>query len=154
MAIAIEIPGRDTLELEHLVLDVNGTLTDRGRLVEGVADRLARLRELLEPLLVSADTYGTLPEIGRELGVAVRKVAAGDDKLRLVDGLGAAGTVVVGNGTNDAAALEAAGLGIVVLGPEGTSVEAVRAADLLCRSTVEALDLLLEPTALVATLRR
>lgn len=153
MTLRVEIPGRAPLELERLVLDVNGTLADRGVLVEGVASRLARLRDLLRPLLVSADTFGTLDEVGRELGVEVRRVSAGAEKARLVEELGAARTVVVGNGTNDAPALAAAALGVVVLGPERASPEALRAADVLCRSPVEALDLLLEPRALAATLR-
>lgn len=153
MTVRVEIPGRVPFELDHLVLDVNGTLTDRGTLVHGVAVRLERLSGRLEPILVSADTFGTLEEIGRELGVEVRRVSAGADKLRLVESLGRARTAVIGNGTNDAVALEAAALGIAVLGPEGTSVEALRSADVVCRSAVEALDLLLDPRALVATLR-
>lgn len=154
MTVRVDLPGRGLLELEHLVLDVNGTLTDRGRLLDGVAERLRELQGQLEPLLVSADTFGTFDGIGRELGVAVQRVSAGADKLRLVETRGSARTAVIGNGTNDAAALEVAALGIAVLGPEGTSVEALRSADVLCRSALEALDLLLDPTALTATLRR
>jgi soluble P-type ATPase len=49
--------------------------------------------------------------------------------------------------------LEAAALGIAVVGPEGASGAAVRSADVLCRSVLEALDLLLDTRALGATLR-
>ena len=133
---------------------MNGTLTERGALLDGVAARLALVRERLEPLLVSADTFGTLAEIGRTLDIAVRSVGTGSEKRRLVEELGAAKTAVIGNGSNDGPALEAAALGIAVLGPEGTSADAIRAADVLCRSASEALDLLLDPKALVATLRR
>jgi hypothetical protein len=38
----VAIPGAEDRNLEHLVMDVNGTLSDRGRLVDGVADRLSR----------------------------------------------------------------------------------------------------------------
>jgi hypothetical protein len=62
VAVVIDIPGRGVLQLEYLVLDINGTLTDRGRLLDGVATRLAALRERVEPLLVSADTFGTVGE--------------------------------------------------------------------------------------------
>ena len=154
VALVVDIPGRESLELEHLVLDVNGTLNDRGRLLDGVAAALERLGGRIEPVLVSADTFGNLAGVGRGLGVAVRTVHAGEDKRRLVEELGAARTAVIGNGANDAAALHAAALGIAVLGPEGTSAEALRSADVLCRSAVEALELLLDPKALAATLRR
>jgi soluble P-type ATPase len=50
--------------------------------------------------------------------------------------------------------LAAAALGIAVVGPEGAAGAAVRAADVVCASIVDALDLLLDERLLVATLRR
>lgn len=38
--IEIEIPGGETLRLEHLVLDFSGTLARDGRLLPGVRERL------------------------------------------------------------------------------------------------------------------
>jgi len=61
---------------------------------------------------------------------------------------------MVGNGANDAAALRAAALGIAVIGPEGASAEALVAADVVCTSILQALDLLVDEQALTATLRR
>lgn len=60
---------------------------------------------------------------------------------------------MIGNGANDMLALLAAELGIAVIGREGLSVLALRSADVVCASIADALDLLLEPDALVATLR-
>lgn len=68
--------------------------------------------------------------------------------------LGPGRCIVVGNGANDALVLEAAALGIAVAGAEGAGGAAIRAADIVCRSIVEALELLLDPRALAATLRR
>jgi soluble P-type ATPase len=56
--LTIEIPGRGLFDLRFLLLDVNGTLSDRGELLPGVAERLDELRDLLEPRLLSADTFG------------------------------------------------------------------------------------------------
>lgn len=153
MTLVVEIPGRSRLELEYLLLDVNGTLSDRGRLLDGVASSLARLAEKLDLRLVSGDTFDTLDAIAAELRVPATRVSDGRRKLELVEELGRDRCVVVGNGTNDALALEAAALGIAIVGPEGASSAALRSADVLCRSAVEALELLLEPRALVATLR-
>jgi P-type E1-E2 ATPase len=153
VTLVVEIPGRGRLELEYALLDVNGTLSDRGELLDGVASRLAALGERLELRLVSGDTFETLDAIGAELGVPATRVADGMRKLELVEELGRDRCVVVGNGTNDGLALEAAALGIAIVGPEGASAAAVRSADVLCSSVVEALELLLEPRALVATLR-
>ena len=35
MALTIEIPGRELIQLQFLLLDVNGTLSDRGTLMPG-----------------------------------------------------------------------------------------------------------------------
>ena len=149
----VVVPGLPDLQLEHLLLDVNGTLTDRGALIEGVETRLDRLRNSFAVQLVSADTFGTLDAIAGRLQVSSARAASGEDKLRELDRLGRDRSVVIGNGANDALVLEAAALGIVVLGPEGASSRALRAADIVCSAVTDALDLLLDPTALLATLR-
>ncbi len=135
------------------MLDVNGTLTDRGALLSGVQDRVAKLRLSLAVHLVSADTFGTLEQVAEMLeGIAVR-AGSGEDKLRELRRLGSQQSAVIGNGANDALVLEAAALGIAVIGPEGASSAALRSADVVCGSILDALDLLLEPRALAATLR-
>jgi P-type E1-E2 ATPase len=153
VTIRVDLPGAEQLAFEHLVLDVNGTLTDRGAVVQGVGERLARLAEVLEVHLLSADTFGTLGGVARELGVSASTVATGDDKARFVRAVGAESCAAIGNGANDAAMLQAAALGIAVVGPEGAAGSAIRVADVVCGSIIAALDLLLDDRALVATLR-
>lgn len=155
MAIRVDIPGRGLLALEHALLDVNGTLTDRGALVDGVVDRLLHLATRVDVHLLSADTFGTLATVAEELGAAASVVVAtGEEKARVVAELGPERCAAIGNGANDEAMLRAAALGLAVIGPEGASATALRSADVVCRSIVETLDLLLDDTALIATLRR
>ena len=149
----IEIPGEGTLRLEHLVLDVNGTLTDRGVLIEGVAERLARLAPDLVLHLFTADTYGTAAQLGERLGIEVTRIRDGADKAAFVAALGAGTTAAIGNGRNDAAMLRGARIGIAVVGPEGAAGAALAAADVVCSSIGSALDLLADDRALAATLR-
>lgn len=151
--IQIAIPGRAVLCLEHALLDVNGTLSDRGALLDGVDQRLARLRSSLQIHLVSADTFGTLEQIATRLQARALRAADGKEKLAELQRLGPGRCAVVGNGANDALVLEACALGVAVLGPEGASPRALGAADVVCRSVLDALDLLLDPRALTATLR-
>jgi soluble P-type ATPase len=153
VAIEVEIPGRGRLSVANLLLDINGTLSDRGVLIETVALRLQKLAEALTVHLLSADTFGTAEQIARQAGGRFHRVRDGAAKLDHVDRLGAEACVAIGNGTNDVLMLERSALGIVVLGPEGASGSALRVADVVCRSIDEALDLLLSPRALVATLR-
>jgi P-type E1-E2 ATPase len=151
--IRIEIPGWEPFELVHVLVDVNGTLTRRGELLDGVAERVSELKSLVDVRLASADSFGTLAEVAATL--AVEAVVAPDaaSKLRLIEELGASRTAHIGNGSNDAAALQHAVLGIAVLGPEGLSAAALSAADVVCASAVDALDALLDPRLLAATLR-
>jgi P-type E1-E2 ATPase len=153
MGLHIEIPGRAPLDLVHVVLDVNGTLTDRGVLIEGVAGRLERVGEVLRVHLLSADTFGTLDEIAASVGAEATRIESGEDKRQRVEELGCMRCAAVGNGANDVAMLEAAALGIAVVGPEGAAGEAVRIADVVCGSILDALDLLLDEHVLRATLR-
>jgi P-type E1-E2 ATPase len=153
MTVRVEIPGADELLLDHLVLDLNGTLADRGVLVVGVEERLLALTEMLEVRVLSADTFGTLQELARRIGLESAAVSSGAEKLRVVEALGAERCAAVGNGRNDVEMLTAVRLGIAVLGPEGASAEALHAADVVCPTILAALDLLLDPRALAATLR-
>lgn len=153
----ITIPPRGLLRLHYLVLDVNGTIALDGELIPGVAERLAGLGgELLEICLVSADTQGTLAALSSTLGVTARRLQAGDEprqKAALVKELGADQVVAVGNGANDAAMLQEAALGIAVLGREGSAVVCLTSADVVVPDINAALDLLLHPRRLLATLR-
>jgi P-type E1-E2 ATPase len=152
----IDIPSRGLLHLKYLVLDVNGTIALDGQLIPGVRERLDRLRESLDVWLVSADTQGTLAELATTLQVQVRRLQSGDEaaqKAALVDELGMGHVVAIGNGANDAAMLQRATLGIAVLGGEGMSAACLDAADVVASSIESALDLLLYPRRLVATLR-
>jgi soluble P-type ATPase len=154
VTLLVAVPGRAELRLAHLILDVNGTLTDRGALLAGVPERIDRLRECLDVRLLTADTYGTLPAIVTALGgIPAERVGSGVEKAAVADRLGARSCAAIGNGANDEALLRAVGLGIAVLGREGASARSLAAADIVCGSVLDALDLLLAPEALAATLR-
>ena len=74
-------------------------------------------------------------------------------KLALVEKLGRDRTVCIGNGTNDAAMLKGAAIGICVLGREGASTTALTGSDVVVPDINAALELLLNTDRLVATLR-
>lgn len=150
------IPGRKTLRLAHLVLDYNGTLAVDGMLVQGISERLNELARRLDVHVITADTFGMAAVETGNLPVALQIIGAGDQaaaKRALVESLGADMVVAVGNGANDKAMLEAAGLGICVLGNEGAAGPTLLAADIVVRSPLDALDLLLRPGRAAATLR-
>ena len=155
--IEIRVPGRDTYRVEHLVLDVNGTIVAKGELIDGVAQRLAELSRSVEVHMVTADSRGRQREIDAQLGITATRIQPGDEagqKASFVRSLGSEGVCAIGNGAIDAGMLREAKLAIVVLGEEGLAVEALNAADAVAPHINSALDLLLFPMRLVATLRR
>lgn len=154
----VDIPNAGHLQLEHLVLDVNGTLALDGLLMEGISERLTELGSLLNVHLITADTHGRQTEIDRQLNlkaiVLERDKPDAEQKLAFVRSLGAEHVVAIGNGENDALMLQEAKLAIAVLGPEGLSTRALRNADVLVANILQGLDLLRFPKRLAATLRR
>ncbi len=155
--LSIDIPGFGLLELEHLVLDVNGTLAQDGEVLAGVEDALAQLEGLLHVVAVTADTHGGATELLGPLGLEIRVIGRGreaESKLDLVDELGGDSVVAIGNGANDELMLRDAALGIAVVGGEGAASATVAAADIVVFGIESALGLLTEPRRLIATLRR
>jgi soluble P-type ATPase len=153
MAIVIPLPGEAPVQAEHLALDFTGTLSLDGRLLPGVAERVRALSERVRIVVMTADTRGTARDELAGLPVELHLVADGAEKARLARRLGPAGLAAIGNGRNDVALLALAALGIAVLGAEGTAAELIRVARVVAPDILSALDLLLAPQRLTATLR-
>ena len=154
--IEVSIPGYRTLQLEYLVLDHNGTLAVDGVLKAGVSACLKQLSRHLKIYVVTADTFGKAASQLKEVPCELTILPPGNQdagKLDFVQKLGCERTVCMGNGRNDRLMLEAAALGVAVILEEGAAVETVSAADVVCCGVVQALELLLNPLRLTATLR-
>jgi soluble P-type ATPase len=154
--IEIGIPGRDDLRLVNALIDFNGTLAFDGCLIDGAADRLRALSTLLELHVVTGDTTGTAREALAGLPVQLHLMPRDDQdvaKRAVLARFDAARTVAIGNGRNDRGLLEQAALSIVVVGREGCAAASLARADIVCASIVDALDVLLAPRRIVATLR-
>ncbi len=152
--IGVDIPGRKRLRITHVVLDFNGTLATDGRLIRGVRARLRRLAPGMNIIVLTADTFGTARRALAGLPVTCEVVRDGAEKRRLVEAIGGPSVAAVGNGANDAPMFKVAGLSIAVCGSESAAVESWRSATVVTRDINDALDLLLKPQRLVATLRR
>ena len=126
--IEIEVPGFTRYRLQHIVLDVNGTIAKDGQLLEGVKELFAQLRPKLDIHLVTADTHGGQKIIDETLDLKAVRIESQNQvkaKLDYIQQLGVDKVVAVGNGANDSAMLERAALGIIILGPEGAAVESL-----------------------------
>ena len=154
--IEISIPGFHNLQLKHLVLDYNGTLACDGKLIPGAQKVLNRLSEKLEVHVLTADTFGHARSRLEGIDCTLSILASDKQdirKLEYVQKLDASHSACVGNGRNDRFMISEAVLGIAVIQKEGAAFETLQAADLVCDSIVNALELLENPLRLVASLR-
>ena len=155
--IRITVPGRGSHTIEHLILDLNGTISVDGRIVRGVKEKLRRLSEALEITVVTADTNRNAKSLLAGLPVRIhmiRENRENEQKLAVVLEKGKEHTLSIGNGCNDVSMLRESAIGICVAGKEGASTEALMASDLVVSTINDALDILLKPHRLRATLRR
>jgi soluble P-type ATPase len=155
--IQLNIPGRDAMSLEILVLDFNGTLALDGEMFESVKESIIRLSPFLKIYILTADTYGTVEGQCKGLPVQVKVLGSMDHTTEKADYLkqfDPQQVIAVGNGANDQLMIKHAHLGIAVIGFEGASIQALLSADLVVNKIEDAFGLLLEPQRLKATLRR
>ncbi len=151
--IRIDIPRRGIIELHHAVFDVNGTLAVDGMPIPGVVDRLQALGEHLSLHALTAGTHGNLAELEQALGFPLQIITTGEEKMHYVEQLGPAHVIAIGNGMNDVGMLRLSAIGVAVLAGEGMAIGALQAADVLALGPLDAIDLVLHPRRLVATLR-
>lgn len=154
--IEVVIPGAKTLRLATAIFDFNGTLARDGQLCDGVADRLRMLAQRLAIHVATGDTTRTARSALAGYPVQVHVMpdeGQREAKRAFLEACGAHETVAIGNGRNDEALLEGAALSIVVVGDEGCAAKTLICADIVCTNIRDALDLLLVPTRLIATLR-
>lgn len=154
--ITIDIPGNKKIEVEHLVLDYNGTLAIDGTLIPGVREILNSLAEDLKIHIVTANTFGKITE--NLVDINCNLVIINNDfqqlqKVKYISDLDEDNVIAIGNGLNDAMMLKNSVVGIVVVQKEGASVKSIGNADVVCSNIIDALELLKNPLRMIATLR-
>ena len=123
-------------------------------MVEGAKERLGQLKESIPNIfLFTGDTHGNGVEMAKELGIELRITKTASEKAAEARKIGLETTAAIGNGLIDAELLQIVRLGIVTLQTEGAHLKTLENADIVALSINDALDLLLNPKRLVATLR-
>jgi len=157
--IEIKIPNFGDRQIRTLVSDYTGTLSCGGILVKGVSERLFRLLHLVDIHIITADSFGTADEQLAGI-VKPRKLVEREhdrEKEAIVRGLDPKHVVGFGNGNNDRLMLqavkEAGGLAVAIDNGEGCAFDTLKNCDVFIVGAINALDLLLDPTRVKATLR-
>ena len=154
--LVVDIPGRERVEIDHLVLDYNGTIALDGDLIPDVPEMMEELSTHLTVHILTADTHGTVREKLKGLPCLLHVISPGHQnraKLGYIQNIGCGRVAAIGNGENDALMLKEAVVGIGILQAEGVSTAALQATAVVCTSIRDALNLFIKPARLKATLR-
>lgn len=154
--LSFDIPGKGSFDIHTLLCDFNGTLAIDGKLIPGVKERLMKLSQQLSIHVLTADTFATVYQECDGLNLEVQIIGQynqQEDKREHLLRYDPPSCIAIGNGLNDAMMLREAGLGFCVLQNEGSSVASLLQADVLFPSINDALDALIYPKRLIATLR-
>jgi soluble P-type ATPase len=154
---SLDIPGFKSLNLEHLILDFNGTMAVDGNVVPGVRELVTELSQKMKVHVLTADTQGTCRTALEGWPVDIHVLEPGDEaeaKAAYLTALGRETCAAMGNGRNDKIMLQAAALGVAVMGDEGAAPAAIAAGDVFVGDIISGLELLAKPKRLLATLRR
>lgn len=155
--ITIQRPGQSNLEIEFILIDFEGTLASDRRVHPKAKDKISLLSKRTKIYILTKEEKERAEELLKKVKTEIVYLTEGKSsqkKLDLLRQLGRARTVAVGNGMDDVPMIEKAGLGICVLGREGTSSEAMKKADLVFMDILDALDFLLKPLRQRATLSK
>jgi len=153
--ITIQRPGQKPLEIEFILIDFEGTLASDRRVHPKAKDKINLLSKRTKIYILTKGEKEVVEESLKRVKAEIYYLTEGEAsqrKLDLLRQLGATRTVAIGNGVDDIPMIEEAGLGICVIGKEGTSVEAMKKADVVVSNVLDALDFLLKPLRQKATL--
>jgi len=147
--------GQEPLEIDFILLDFEGTLASDRRVHPKAKDRINLLSKRTKIYILTKEEKILMEEVLKKVKAEIIYLMEGEasqQKLDLLRQLGASRTVAIGNGVDDVPMIEEAGLGISVMGKEGTFSEAMKKADVVFMNILDALDFLLKPLRQKATL--
>jgi soluble P-type ATPase len=153
--ISIERTGQSNLEIECILIDFEGTLASDRRVHPKAKDKINLLSKRTKIYILTKEEKEYAEEVLKKVKAEIIYLTGGESsqkKLELLRQLGASRTVAIGNGVDDVPMIEEAGLGVCVLGKEGTFSEAMKKADVVFMNILDALDFLLKPLRQKATL--
>jgi len=149
------IPEIKDIEINTIVLDLNGTLSVNGVIPEDVKEALKELKDRgFRILLFTGDQRGTAANLCADLGInfvkcrnAYEKEQAFHDKCSLEK------TAAIGNARIDIGTFKQAKISIATLQAEGIHAGIIEHVDVIVPTVLDALNFFLDEHTLCATMR-
>ncbi len=150
-----QVPGVGEIELNTIVLDLNGTLSVNGVIPDGVKERIDKLKQLgFSIVLFSGDQRGTAGAICKDLQIQLIRCGTSIEKEIAMDQLPGDKTVAIGNARIDIGTFKKAKIRIATLQNEGIHREILDYVDVIVPSINAAFDLLIDTDSFCATMRK
>lgn len=141
--------------LNTLILDLNGTISIDGVLISWVKEKISELKKMgWEVLLCSWDTQWTAAKIAKNIWATIHICKNQKDKEKILKKYVAKHCVAIGNWNIDIQLMKKCKLSIAVIQAEWCSQQAIRTSHIVCTNINDALNILLLPKRLIATLRK
>ncbi len=151
------VPDLSEFNIENLVLDYNGTFAYKGESNGKVLHLLKEISKNLKIYIVTANTFGKINHFKDQLPVEIH-IFPPENQVKLkadfIKIIGEEKTIAIGNGSNDARMLKEAAIGIAVIENKIASFKAIENANIVRKSIIDALYLILNPDLIFATLRQ
>ncbi len=152
----IEIPNFKDIDLKNIVCDYNGTIAKDGKLLNGIGELFKILTKNFKVFVITADTFGSVQKELQGFDVEIIVLKSSNhtiEKKDFLKSLGSQNCIAVGNGNNDSLMLKEACISITIMGDEGCCVKTLKNSDIVCKNIIDALELIVHPKRLIATLR-
>jgi len=150
-----KVPHGETLEINTIVLDLNGTLSINGIIPPGVKERIQRLRDDgFKIILFTGNQRENADKLCGSLDIEYKVTPTGTEKESEMLKLDTTKCAAIGNARIDIGTFKHAKLSILTLQAEGIHTKTLDYVDIIVPSIIDALDLFLNKDSLCSTLKK
>lgn len=143
------------IELDRILIDLNGTLSVYGKIAESTKTLVAQLKAGgFEIYLISGNGRGDIDKVAEEIGATFYEAKSSEEKEKIALQLNNEKCVALGNGRIDIGLFKHAKIRIATLQGEGIHTGIIEYVDIIVPTINDAFRLLLDVKAFEGTMRR
>jgi soluble P-type ATPase len=151
----IEIPNSNSIEINTIILDLNGTLSINGIISAETKSLIKQLKKFnYKIVLISGDIRGNAQNIATELEIDLLLGKTSEEKAVQMQNFDKNTTASIGNARIDIGIFKNSKLSIATLQAEGIHTQILKYVDIIVPSIENALQLFLNTKSLSGTLRK
>ncbi len=149
-----DIPNREKIEIKTILLDLNGTLSVKGKIISGAVKKIKKLEKIgYNIILLTGNQRGNADKLCKKLGIEYKICKNQKEKEKAILNLEPEHCASIGNSRIDIETFKHAKISILTLQKEGIHIDVIPFADIIVPSVVDALDLFIDKDSLIATMK-